>query len=404
MAIQPTLALIPAAQGSKFYSVLPSNGVGDFDFSRASTATRVNSKGLIEEVASGVSRLDYTGGGCPHHLLEPQSTNLLQYSEDFSNSYWIKQDSSILSNQAISPDGTLNASLYTTSSATFDFIETTSSFIVSGYSFSVFAKKGTSDKIDLSLSGTAFTDTRSVRFDLTNKTSETLAGILRSNIEDYGNGWMRCSIYAVTNASGSGNVRLLSGSSDNVSTLYLWGAQLEQKSYASSNIPTNGSESTRLRDLSDTQNLSNVIGQTEGTIFYDAILVRKSINTSEYLYELTISDGSTQNIFVIDNYNNSLSIIMKNGGSIQFTNNSFNPTEGARYRLGFAYKQNDFALYINGNQIATDTSGTVPTMNQITFGNYYSNQTNLQNSVKVNDFKLYNTRLTNTELQALTQV
>ncbi len=89
---------------------------------------------------------------------------------------------------------------------------------------------------------------------------------------------------------------------------------------------------------------------------------------------------------------------------LHFLTTHFNPTEGARYKLGFAYKQNDFALYINGNQIATDSSGTVPTMNQITFGNYYNNQLNLADSVKINDFKLYNTRLSNSELAALTTI
>jgi hypothetical protein len=67
---KPKLALIPAAQGSKFYSVLPSDGVGDFDFARASAATRINKYGLIETVASGQSRLNYplidgVVNGCP---------------------------------------------------------------------------------------------------------------------------------------------------------------------------------------------------------------------------------------------------------------------------------------------------------------------------------------------------
>ena len=78
---KPKLALIPAAQGSKFYSVLPSDGVGDFDFTRASAATRVNKDGLIETVASGQSRLNYplidgVVNGCPSHLLEPSRQQL----------------------------------------------------------------------------------------------------------------------------------------------------------------------------------------------------------------------------------------------------------------------------------------------------------------------------------------
>ena len=89
---KPKLALIPASQGSKVFSVLPSDGSGDFDFSRSGSATRINSQGLIETVSNGQSRLNYPmiDGkvvGCPSLLLEPQRTNLLEYSEDFTQGW-----------------------------------------------------------------------------------------------------------------------------------------------------------------------------------------------------------------------------------------------------------------------------------------------------------------------------
>ena len=61
---KPNLALIPATIGDKVYSILPSDGVGDFDFDRADGSsptgvTRINAQGLIEEVASGENRLNY---------------------------------------------------------------------------------------------------------------------------------------------------------------------------------------------------------------------------------------------------------------------------------------------------------------------------------------------------------
>ena len=110
---KPKLALIPAAQGDKFYSVLPSDGVGDFTFARASTGTRIAPTGLIEEVTSGDSRLNYDllNGkvvNCPHYLLEPARTNLIAYSEDFTNG-WNLDGVTVLSDNVISPDGSLNA-------------------------------------------------------------------------------------------------------------------------------------------------------------------------------------------------------------------------------------------------------------------------------------------------------
>jgi hypothetical protein len=79
---KPKLALIPSTVGGSVYSVLPSNGDGDFNFSRASAATRINAQGLIETVAVGDNRLNYplldgTVQTCPHLLLEGQRTNLV---------------------------------------------------------------------------------------------------------------------------------------------------------------------------------------------------------------------------------------------------------------------------------------------------------------------------------------
>ncbi len=97
----PSLAMIPSGyKASKVYSVLPESGVGDFDFTRATTATRVNSSGLIEEMAINVPRLEYplidgVVNGCPSLLLEPQRTNLITYSSDFLNTYWTKSGATI---------------------------------------------------------------------------------------------------------------------------------------------------------------------------------------------------------------------------------------------------------------------------------------------------------------------
>jgi len=67
-----------AVKAGKLYSIVPSSGAGDMDVVRATTATRVNSLGLIENVALNVARLNYdTVGGCPSLLVEPQRTNLI---------------------------------------------------------------------------------------------------------------------------------------------------------------------------------------------------------------------------------------------------------------------------------------------------------------------------------------
>ena len=97
MALE-SIAFIPSGyKANKLYCQLPVDGGADLTTSRASGATRVNKNGLIEDVATGIPRLDYTNGGCPELLLEPQSTNYVDYSEDFSNGAWI------INNGGVSP-------------------------------------------------------------------------------------------------------------------------------------------------------------------------------------------------------------------------------------------------------------------------------------------------------------
>jgi len=75
---QSSLILTPTAyKTSKLYSIVPSSGNGDMTAVRATTATRVNSSGLVESVAINVPRLNYDANGSASILLEPQRTNLL---------------------------------------------------------------------------------------------------------------------------------------------------------------------------------------------------------------------------------------------------------------------------------------------------------------------------------------
>ena len=76
--------------------------------SRASTGTYVAESGLIADAEVGVPRIDWTNG-VGELLLEPQSTNLFTYSEDFSDASWTKSGTTVTSNAILSPDGSVNA-------------------------------------------------------------------------------------------------------------------------------------------------------------------------------------------------------------------------------------------------------------------------------------------------------
>jgi hypothetical protein len=71
-----------AYSASRVFSIKPTNGTGDFTFSRASTKTRVNSSGVISEIANNIPSLNYSSSlSCPTLLLEPTRSNLFWPSD-----------------------------------------------------------------------------------------------------------------------------------------------------------------------------------------------------------------------------------------------------------------------------------------------------------------------------------
>jgi hypothetical protein len=275
---KPKLALIPAAQGSKFYSVLPSDGVGDFDFARASAATRINKYGLIETVASGQSRLNYplidgVVNGCPHHILEPARINLVTYSEDFSN--WTASDITVTDNNAISPDGSLNASKLTLTSGTSVKRIALGSMPTSSVSrcYSFFFKTNDINSIQLLHSG----DLQGyANFDLVNSVVGTSGSKTTSKIENYGNGWFRCTaifdntntfastlyLYIKDNALGA-----YGGSTSEVGDLFIFGAMYEEGSYPTSYIVSNsGLATTRVAETANNSGDASTFNDSEGVL------------------------------------------------------------------------------------------------------------------------------------------
>ena len=144
-----------------------------------------------------------------------------------------------------------------------------------------------------------------------------------------------------------------------------------------------------------------IIGQTEGTMFFEGVIYGENPSVNRRIF--TISNGTSATAINIQTpaQNSKLEFEVTNGGAAQVFISSDNNSlvYGQNFKAAFAYKSNDFVAYINGVQIGTDTNGTVPTCDKLSFdrGN---NTSNFEGSV--NQAKLYNTRLSNAELQALT--
>jgi hypothetical protein len=397
-------------KASKLYAAIPTNGDGDMTVTRATTATRVDENDLVSSVASNVPRIDYTGGGCPSILLEPQRTNIVLNSEDFYNVSFVKNLSSVTPNNTTAPDGTLTADTWTgnSSSGQHSLGQVVSATSGVAYTQSVFAKKGTNNFLQIIGSGLIYTTTTVfANFDLNTGVVGLLGAGTTSTITDFGNGWYRCTMTATATAtvSGSGfSLRLITSATSEraeinslTTSVHLWGAQLEAGAYPTSYIPTTTATVTRNADVISKTGISSLIGQTEGTVFMDINWEEKS---GVYFIN-SISNGSTSNEIYMsfgNTFANSIRFSIFSGGDASVSFNSSVLTSG-RYKIAFAYANNDATAYINGTLVFTDSFVSVPSTSEMKF--LRANDT-LGYSGTINASALWKTRLTNAELISLT--
>ena len=100
------------------FSVIPNTSALDATILRNTTATRINSAGLVVLEAANIARINYlTVGGAGFILDEPQSTNLITQSNNLADSVWLKDTTTITMNAGISPDGLNNAIKITSTGA-----------------------------------------------------------------------------------------------------------------------------------------------------------------------------------------------------------------------------------------------------------------------------------------------
>ena len=412
MSIYDKASLVHIPSGYKsgtLYNVLPNDADGDFDFTRASTATRVNKDGLIETVASGVPRLDYplldgVVQDCPTLLLEPQRTNSVPYSNDF-NQHSIS-GGSITSDNITSPDGSVNSDTFVEDTANSQHrIREDISVSAGTYTMSVFVK-GTDRFISLypQSAGSAY-----AVFDIENAAITKTGGsdYVDSKIEDYGNGWYRCILtYDVSAGTsflhiylsdkGTGTSAEAPTYTGNGSEMSFYGLQLEAGSYPTSYIPTSGATITRSADVCNGAEAD--FNDSEGVLYANIAALAQT-------GRIALNDGTTSNNvrFVYNSGTNRIDAILFNGSnqaSLQYTL----PTEGLFNKIAFKYKPSDFALYVDGFEVVSQTgSGTTfpsGTLSELDFDAGSSGLVPFYGKTK--EVIAFNEALSDTELEALT--
>jgi hypothetical protein len=326
------LAMIPSGyKASKVYSLIPNSSVGDFDFTRASTATRINKDGLIDTVASGVPRLEYPiingiVGDTPSLLLEPSRTNLLIDSEDFTSN-WNLDGVTVLSNNVISPDGTLNADKITFVSGNerlYYIVSTTSAV------FSIYLKGVIGEQVKI----------------------RDASGVIVTTVTLTEN-WERYEVFI--NQSNS-NIQI---ENINAEYVYAFGAQLESGAYSTSYIPTSGSSVTRATETCIDSGSTSEINSQEGVLFCE---IASNSETADTRQVISLGDGSSGDNRVSIEYNsgttNEIRLQLRTSTLQASVDHTVDSTKTFHKVVG-RYKLNDVQLWIDGFRVGRDQTSDV---------------------------------------------
>lgn len=328
-----------------------------------------------------LARINYDSNGENGHiLLEPTSTNLVTYSEDFSE--WALVNGTILPNATASPSGEINADKFTFISGYAQLRYTLTVASSTQYSASFYVKNLDATNVEYRV------------YDVTNGT-DILSSSYYSQISN--TEWTRVSFEFNTSATTS-SIYFYPIAGSYSGSLYIWGAQVEALSYATSYIPTlTGSTVTRATETLTGSGNSTLINSTEG-VLYAEIAALAEDGIKKYI---SLSDGSINNdVRLYFDTNGYISALSKVGGSTQVFIQSNAYTQTDFNKVAFKYKVNDFALWINGVEVATDNSGTTNTANSLDELNFNGNNLNFYGKCKA--VAVFNEALSDTELTNLT--
>ncbi len=391
-----SIALIPSGYKSgvvdNLYSVLPSNGNGDFNHSRSSIATRVNKDGLIESVGYA-PRLDYTGNvDCPHLLLEPNRTNLV--TDSSGGLYGNSPASEILTtapdgtNTAVRPvpDSSSNRYEYTISGNTYS---TDTKVTYSWYRKRISTPNNTQYTGDLLFNV------------LVNCTQIGSATQISTNI----NGYDRFSAtFNITDGSQLTRVRayfgLLIGTGN--SSIAYWGHQLEEGSYPTSYIPTSGNAETRTADICNNAGTSAEFNVTEGVLFAE---IKGLVDVDASNRYISLTDGTVANSVMIQ-YRNSGELRLYNGGTSSsnmiFRDASADLTQNKKIAIKYGSSTSNYKVFINGVEKTVDSgfsASALTALDEIKF-TYVTSGNGWYGNVK--QLIYFNEALSDSELQTLT--
>jgi hypothetical protein len=317
---------------------------------------------------------------CQGALIEEARTNYVLYSESFDNgaSGWTNSELGYSANQAVAPDGTTTADLITalTSSGNKDIYRVVLSGTAasgSNYAFSYYVKKGTHRYFGMSQWRSSNNVIAAV-FDLDgggSTATQTFAGatsgtIVSTSQESLGNGWYRLTLVgSATGTTLSVGIKMLGAATGNsfsvdanvnwtaagTETGYIWGAQSELGSFATSYIKTTSATVTRAADRISLATSAFPYSATAMTLVAEI-----KAKEGRRWFEATV-DGSN---YIQSFWQSSLQLTVQSGGAGSAGLDAGTITTDVTSKIAHGLAANDYGSSIDGGAAVTDVSGAMP--------------------------------------------
>jgi hypothetical protein len=400
-------------KASKAYSVKGT----DFTVTRAGVKNVVNRAGVLTEIPANTPATEFAGGVLKGTLIEPARTNLLLRSEEFDDEYWTKTNLNTTGtppwvNVAVAPDGTTTAEklIADTTVGLHTVLRAISVVAGSAYTFSIYAKKSQYDFVFVRTGPSgAGLSTRTSIVNLTNGTivSETVVG--QTKVIDANNGWYRIAVTtAVTTGSGAPSFSV--GALDNSAGtdfagndsdgIFIWGAQIEASSVATSYIKTVDTAITQPADVITATGVSG-LANGQGTVLIAFTPLNLPATTYHRLF--AVDNGTSSDNGYDIGYGDAGGALARTtfriGGATSFDSTAGAVTIGQRQIVAFAFANNDFQVALNGTLQGASASGSTNIQHsRIIIGGRSDGTGN--NAIE--EVYYFPTRLTNAELETLT--
>jgi hypothetical protein len=310
----------------------------------------------------------YASGVCEGILVEEARTNNVLRSQEFDNASWSKTLISITANQIAAPDGTTTADLYTASTTgTGRFLFQSVSRTSAAYTDSVYVKKGTAGFFYLAPHDGA--TTYNTYFNLNTGAVATNAAGNTATITALSNGWYRVSVtrtidrsFFVCGFSDADNSETVTAGA----TGYVWGAQLEAGSFATTYIQTFASTVTRAADQITLATSLFPWSATTNTIY----VKYRPGNVSAESRAIQLDDGTANEAIQLGNTSGAAGYVQVVDGGANQTSplTSGTVSTSAFERLAVNLAANDIRLVSDGGAQVTDATATLPTVTTLRLG------------------------------------